>query len=53
MLCQMINIDKSGSCHALLTNKLYGWAGYIAGFIINVNGTNFYIDVFINKDYFL
>ena len=49
----MINIDDSGGCHAVLTSKLYGSVGYIAGFIINVDDPFDYIDVLVNSGYCL
>jgi len=53
LLCQVINIDKSGGCDTRLTNKLYSSACYIAGFKINVNGANNYLHVLISKDHCL
>ena len=52
-LYQIIHIDNSGGCHAVFTNELYGSDGYIAGFIIYVNGANGYICVLINNDHCL
>jgi hypothetical protein len=53
MLCLVIRIDKQGGEDTVLTDELYDLAGYIADFIINVNGANFYVDVLISKDHCL